>query len=297
MPPATPPSPFLKNILEDRVALVTGGGSGIGFEVARQLGLHGAKVVIMGRRGPFLEKAVNLLKQDSIEATWFQGDVRQPEDAENAVQKAVNTFGSLSILVNAAAGNFLVTAEDLSTKGFKTVMDIDTVGSFNMSRSAFPELKAAAGGGVVVNISATLHYGATWFQAHASAAKAAVDSLTRSLGLEWGEFGVRVVGIAPGPIAETPGMTKLAPGDDSDAIGDLVAEIIPLGRMGAKADIALAAVFLCSSAGGFITGETLVVDGGHWLFKPQMLPRDMVAAMSRGIEDKSRAMAPTKSKL
>ena len=179
----------------------------------------------------------------------------------------------------------------------QTVMDIDTVGSFNMSRSAFPELKAAAGGGVVVNISATLHYGATWFQAHASAAKAAVDSLTRSLGLEWGEFGVRVVGIAPGPIAETPGMTKLAPGDDSDAIGDLVAEVIPLGRMGTKADIALAAVFLCSSAGGFITGETLVVDGGHWLFKPQMLPRDMVAAMSRGIEGKSRAMAPTKSKL
>jgi len=176
-------------------------------------------------------------------------------------------------------------------------MDIDTVGSFNMSRSAFPELKAATGGGVVINISATLHYGATWFQAHASAAKAAVDSLTRSLGLEWGEFGVRVVGIAPGPIAETPGMTKLAPGDDSDAIGDLVAEVIPLGRMGTKTDIALAAVFLCSSAGGFITGETLVVDGGHWLFKPQMLPRDMVAEMSRRIEGKSRAMAPTKSKL
>lgn len=176
-------------------------------------------------------------------------------------------------------------------------MDIDTVGSFNMSRSAFPQLQSAKGGGVVINISATLHYGATWYQAHASAAKAAVDSLTRSLGLEWGSYGVRVVGIAPGPIADTPGMTKLAPGDDKDAITDLVAEFIPIGRMGSKADIALAAVYLCSPAGGFITGETLVVDGGHWLFKPQMLPREMVAEMSRRVEGKSRAMAPAKSKL
>jgi 2,4-dienoyl-CoA reductase [(3E)-enoyl-CoA-producing], peroxisomal len=157
-------------------------------------------------------------------------------------------------------------------------------------------------GGVVVNISATLHYGATWFQAHASAAKAAVDSLTRSLGLEWGSYGVRVVGIAPGPIADTPGMTKLAPAGDgagdegtSEAVRELVAEVIPLGRMGSKADIGLAAVFLCSPAASFITGETLVVDGGHWLFKPQMLPREMVAEMSRRVEGKSRAMAPDAS--
>lgn len=172
-------------------------------------------------------------------------------------------------------------------------MEIDTVGSFNMSRAAFKALKVAAEGGLIINISATLHYGATWYQTHASAAKAAVDSLTRSLGLEWGSFGIRVVGIAPGPIADTPGMAKLAPADDSSAVDELVAEMIPLGRMGTKTDIALAAVFLCSSAGGFITGETLVVDGGHWLFKPQMLPRELVSDMSRRVESKSRAMTPS----
>jgi peroxisomal 2,4-dienoyl-CoA reductase len=172
-------------------------------------------------------------------------------------------------------------------------MEIDTVGSFNMSRAAFKALKVAPEGGLIINISATLHYGATWYQTHASAAKAAVDSLTRSLGLEWGSFGIRVVGIAPGPIADTPGMAKLAPTNDSSAVDELVAELIPLGRMGTKTDIALAAVFLCSSAGGFITGETLVVDGGHWLFKPQMLPRELVSDMSRRVESKSRAMTPS----
>jgi len=144
-----------------------------------------------------------------------------------------------------------------------------------------------------VNISATLHYGATFYQAHASAAKAAVDSLTRSMGLEWGKDGVRVNGIAPGPIADTPGMTKLAPGVDGEVVKEMVEEGIPVGRMGTGFDIGMAAVFLCCErSGGFITGETLVVDGGEWMYRPPMIPREMVEEMSRGVEKKSRDMRP-----
>lgn len=132
-----------------------------------------------------------------------QCDVRKPDDCTAAVAACARQFNGISILINCAAGNFLATAEELSVNGFKTVMDIDTVGTFMMCRAAFPHLRAARG--TVINISATLHYGATWYQAHASAAKAAIDSLTRSLALEWGEFGIRVNGVAPGPIQDTAG--------------------------------------------------------------------------------------------
>lgn len=142
-------------------------------------------------------------------------------------------------------------------KGFKTVMEIDTMGTFNLSSAAFPALRDS-GRGVIINISATLHYGATWYQAHASAAKAAIDSLTRSLGLEWGAFNIRVCGIAPGPIAGTPGMTKLAPGDDAKVVEDAVKEVIPLGRMGTTADIAYMATFLCSDAGALFGSQKRV---------------------------------------
>lgn len=178
--------------------------------------------------------------------------------------------------------------------GFKTVMDIDAVGTFNVSNAAFPLLKAA-GGACIINISATLHYGTTWFQTHACAAKAAVDALTRSLALEWGGFGVRVNGVAPGPISGTAGMAKLAPG--SVGVEAAIAATIPVGRMGTKTDIGLACVFLASSAAAFVSGDTLVVDGGNWLWKPQVLPRARVSAAARGVEGASRAVGLPQAKL
>ncbi len=174
-------------------------------------------------------------------------------------------------------------------------MDIDAVGTFNCSRAAFKAL-STCGGGVIVNISATLHYGATWYQTHACAAKAAVDALTRSLALEWGAAGVRVCGVAPGPIAGTAGMAKLAPGDGKQA--EVLREI-PMGRMGAKRDIANAVLFLVSDAAAFVTGDTLVVDGGAWIYRTPVVPRAAVAAAARKVEGASRAVGlPTpKAKL
>jgi peroxisomal 2,4-dienoyl-CoA reductase len=153
------------------VALITGGGSGIGFEIATQFGLHGAAgVVIMGRRENMLQEAVSLMKSKGINADYVRGDVRDPDSCVAAVDKAVTRFGRLDILVNSAAGNFLASLESLTPKGFRTVMEIDTMGVFNMCSAALAPLKST-GAGNIINITATLHYGATWWQGHPSAGK------------------------------------------------------------------------------------------------------------------------------
>jgi 2,4-dienoyl-CoA reductase [(3E)-enoyl-CoA-producing], peroxisomal len=244
----------------------------------------------------------------------IQGDVRKPEDVERWVRVATAPASSsaLDVLVNCAAGNFLAAADALSANGFRTVLDIDAVGTFSTSRAALPALKRAAerngsgggggGGGasatsssssspVIINISATLHYGATWWQAHACAAKAAVDALTRSLALEWGEFGVRVCGVAPGPIAGTAGLSKLSgSGGKGDGIAEAIAALVPLGRLGSAWDIAMACVWLSSAGSRFTSGDTLVVDGAAWLWRPPAVPRAVVAEVSRKVEAGSRAM-------
>ena len=284
-------SPFTKDVLKGKVAAVTGGSSGIGLEIAKQLDLHGASVAICGRRQKPIDDAVAEFASLGIRAFGATCDVRKPDHAQRFVSSVVQEFGRLDILVNSAAGNFLCPAEDLSVNGFKTVMEIDAVGVFNMSKAAFEALK---GHGTIVNISATLHYGATWFQVHASSAKAAIDSITRTLGMEWGPEGIRTVGVAPGPVAGTAGMTKLAPG-----MSDEVNKLIPLKRMATKWEIAMSVLFLVSNGAGYITGETLVVDGGSWLntsLTPP-IPKEMIRKASRAIEKKSRNTGLARSKL
>ncbi|XVF68381.1 hypothetical protein PTKIN_Ptkin10aG0201100 [Pterospermum kingtungense] len=294
-------SPFKADILKGKVALVTGGGSGIGYEISLQLGKHGASIAIMGRRKPVLNSAVAALHSLGIPAIGLEGDVRKDDDAARNVESTFNHFGRLDILVNAAAGNFLVPAEDLSSNGFRTVIDIDSVGTFRMCHHALKYLKKGgpgkdpSTGGTIINISAILHFGATWYQIHASAAKAAVDSITRSLALEWGtDHDIQVNGIAPGAIEDTAGVIKLAPEEILTKIKDQ-----PLYRFGDKWDIAMAALYLASDAGKFVNGTILVVDGGQWLSRPRILPKDAVQQLSRREAIRSRA-TPTglpKSKL
>jgi 2,4-dienoyl-CoA reductase [(3E)-enoyl-CoA-producing], peroxisomal len=206
-------SPFQEDCLRGRVALVTGGGSGICYEIARQLVLHSCRaVIICGRRREFLDRAAQQLERAGAMVQYQVCDVRRPEQCQAVVQFIRDQFGQLDILVNGAAGNFLSPAASLTPNGFATVMAIDALGTFNMCHAAYPLLvksSTPSSMGIIINISATLQYGATWWQAHASAAKSAVDSLTRSLALEWGPQNIRVVGIAPGPIANTPGMLLL----------------------------------------------------------------------------------------
>lgn len=258
------PTIFADGILKDRVAFITGGGTGITGGVARALAEAGASVALVSRRSEHLEPAAEAINSargsaKGGEAFPVVADVRHPEQVEDAIKSTVARFGKIDIVVNGAAGNFLCKAEDLSPNGFGTVVDIDLKGTFNVCRAAFAELKQHQG--QVLNISATLHYLGTPMQLHVSAAKAGVDALTRNLAVEWGRYGVRVNAIAPGPIEDTEGMKRLLP----EPLKDKLRNNIPLRRFGRISDIETAAVFLCSDAASFINGVVLVVDGGQWL--------------------------------
>jgi peroxisomal 2,4-dienoyl-CoA reductase len=186
-------------------------------------------------------------------------DVRDAEAVAAAFAAAAAALGGLDVLVNGAAGNFLCPAESLSPNGFRTVVEIDLVGTFLCSRAAYP-LLAAQGGGAIINITATLDYQGLPLQAHAGAAKAGIDALTRHLASEWGPKGIRVAAIAPGPIGDTEGMKRLGGGKEAE-----IARSVPLRRLGRRDEIAAMAVFLASEAGSWITGTTIVIDGGQRL--------------------------------
>ena len=250
---------FADNILKGKVAFVTGGGTGITGGVARAFAAHGARLSITSRKEENLIPARQYIEENGGDCIAVAADVRDYAAVENAVAKTVEHYGRIDIVVNGAAGNFLCAANELSSNGFGTVVDIDTNGTFNVCRAAFEELKKSQG--QILNISATLHYLATPYQIHVSAAKAGVDAITRNLSAEWGRYGIRVNGIAPGPIEDTEGMKRLLP----DAIEDQITKKIPLGRFGRIADIENAALFMCSDGASFINGVTLVVDGGNWL--------------------------------
>lgn len=250
---------FANNILEGKVAFVTGGGTGITGGIARAFAEHGAKLAIASRKEENLASMKSLIEETGGECFAVAADVRDFSAVENAIAATVAHYGKIDIVVNGAAGNFLCAADQLSANGFGTVVDIDTKGTFNVCRAAFEELKKS--NGQILNISATLHYLATPMQIHVSAAKAGVDAITRNLSVEWGRHGIRVNGIAPGPIEDTEGMKRLLP----EALKERITKRIPVGRFGRIRDIENAALFLTSDAASYVNGVTLVVDGGQWL--------------------------------
>lgn len=250
---------FAEDILQGRVAFVTGGATGITGGVARAFAEAGAKLAITSRKEENLLAQKKLIEDAGGECFTVVADVRDYEAVERAIAETVAHFGKIDIVVNGAAGNFLCKANELSPNGFGTVVDIDTKGTFNVCRASFDELKKSRG--QILNISATLHYLATPMQIHVSAAKAGVDAITRNLSVEWGRYGIRVNGIAPGPIEDTEGMKRLL----IPELRDTLVKRIPVGRFGRIQDIENAALFLTSDAATYINGVTLVVDGGQWL--------------------------------
>ncbi|MFT5144496.1 MAG: NAD(P)-dependent dehydrogenase (short-subunit alcohol dehydrogenase family) [Rhodothermales bacterium] len=246
------------DLFKGQTVFITGGGSGINFGVAEAFARHGASVAICGRTREKLDKACENLEKLGAKTFAETADVRDYDALASAVEGAGKALGRVSHLVCGAAGNFLAPAENLSAGGFKAVVDIDLIGSFNASRAAFAQLRE--GGGSILFISAGQAFVPYFAQAHAGAAKAGVDNLMQNLALEWGRFGIRSNSVAPGPIEGTEGMARLAPGDEK--FHSRFRASIPIGRYGTTDDIGQAAVFLASPMASFVTGTRLVVDGG-----------------------------------
>lgn len=247
------------DLFAGRTVFVTGGGSGINLGVAHAFAALGARIAICGRSQERLDGAAAALR--AVGATVFAqaADVRRPEQLEAAISGAGAALGDISVMICGAAGNFLAPAETLSPNGFKTVVDIDLLGSFNAARLAFDHLARTRGS--VIFISAPQAHMAHAYQAHVGAAKAGVEMLMRNLAVEWGPHGIRCNSIIPGLVENTEGLSRIA----SPERHGLMLAHIPLRRMGAVEEIGDAAVFLASPLAAYVTGTSLWVDGGQGL--------------------------------
>jgi NAD(P)-dependent dehydrogenase (short-subunit alcohol dehydrogenase family) len=268
---------FVRNLLEGKTAFVAGGTSGINLGIASALAAYGATVAVLSRRQEKVDAAVQQLSSSGRTAIGFAGDVREYAAVERALVGAAESLGALDIVISGAAGNFIAPAAELSANGFKAVVDIDLLGTFNVLRAAYGVLRKP--GASIINISAPQSTEAYWGQAHVSAAKAGVDMLTRSLAVEWGHEGVRVNAIVPGPIVGTEGMARLARDPETRSSWE---RANPLRRFGTPADIANAALFLCSDAASYVNGAILYCDGGQVLSGGRDYREAWEAMQSRG---------------
>ncbi|MBE0479639.1 MAG: SDR family oxidoreductase [Dehalococcoidia bacterium] len=244
-------SDFKEDILKGRVALVTGGATGIGKEIARTLGKHGARIVITSRKQENLEAARKEFQEQGIECLAVPSDVRNAEAVEAVIASAITEFGGLNIIVNCAAGMFPAPIERMSYNGFKTVVDIDLLGTYNVTKAAYTAYLKEHGG-CIVNITAPFEHWGVSSMAHVAAAKNGIESLTRTCAVEWAPLGIRVNSVAPGFISDTEGVKRFT---------DSVEVEVDKSLKGTRQDMANAVLFLVSDSASFISGVCIRVDG------------------------------------
>ena len=247
-------------LLAGKVAFIAGASGGINLGVAQRLAEQGAKVAVISRSADKIAAAAKTITDKGYPAIGIVADVRDYAAVDAALAETVKQFGRIDIVLSGAAGNFVAPALGMSANGFKTVVDIDLIGTFNVLRACFQHLNRP--GASLISITAGQGERPSMFQAHVCAAKAGINMLTKCLAMEWGPAGVRVNAISPGPIKDTEGMARLTPTEQMEA--GLKARI-PLRDYGEKADIAEAVIFLSTESARYVNGVILQVDGGSEL--------------------------------
>lgn len=238
--------------------LVVGGTSGINRGVAETFAKAGARVAVVSRSQEKVDATIQSLKAcGAADARGFAADVREVEAIKSGIDAIAADWGKLDVVVSGAAGNFPALAMGMSPNGFRSVIEIDLLGTFHVMQAIYPHLQKP--GASIINISAPQAEIPMAGQSHVCAAKAGVDMITRTLCLEWGAEGIRINSVIPGPIDNTEGMNRLAP---SEKIRAAVVKSVPLQRMGSTDDIANACLFLASDFASYISGAVIPVDGG-----------------------------------
>lgn len=251
---------FAPAMLAGRTAFITGGGTGIGFGIAQMFSALGAHVVIASRKLDVVTAAAERLQGAGGEALGIAMDVRDYDAVSAAMKQAADQWGGIDILINNAAGNFACPTEELSPNGWKTVVDIDLNGTFNCCRAGFSYLSISPHVGRIVNIITAYAWGGWPGCAPAAAAKAGIQSLTRTLALEWAPKNILSNTVAPGPIADTVGTRKIH--EETDR-AEAELDRVPVARFGRVDEIAAAVTYLVSPAALYVNGTDLVVDGGR----------------------------------
>lgn len=263
---------FVDGFFDGEVAIITGGGSGIGLCVAEELGRLGAKLILTGRTLEKLEKAKAALEAEDITDIMIAScDIRKPEEVEAVVKAGIERFGRIDILVNNAGGQFPSPAQMISPKGFEAVVRNNLLGTFNMTHAAANLAFIPQKRGRIVNIVAEMSRGFPGM-AHTGAARAGVDNLTKSLAVEWAQFGIRVNAVAPGVI-KTTGTRQYG-----DGLLDSSEKACPMKRLGTPEEVAHLVNYLASRYADYITGQTFYIDGGASLwgdtwFIPEEVPQ------------------------
>lgn len=270
---------FAPDLLKDQVALVTGGGTGMGRATALEMAQCGARVVVLGRRSEPIESCARAIRDAGGEALAISADIRDPEGIDATMQRIRQTFGGLHILVNNAGGQFVSPARDLNNKGFEAVIRNNLIGSWQMTKAVADHFMFANGGSIVF-VTACIRSGLSGF-VHTAAARGGVLGMMKTLAFEWAEFGIRLNCVAPGTVkTEGMGHYPIAPEQWLKLNRNV------LGRMGDVEDVAAAIIFLSSPLGKFVTGEEWYIDGGETLHLAhdarQMIDAMKFAARTRG---------------
>ena len=248
-------SPLRADANDGRVAVVTGGGTGIGRATALELAATGARVVVCGRREDPLARVSSEVEELCGECLAVPADLREPQDVARVVDAALERFGSVDVLVNNAGGQFTAAAEEISDNGWRAVQRASVDAVWSISRTVATRSMIPGGGGLIVFVGSSPLRGIPGF-AHGSAARAAVANLASGLALEWSRHGIRSVCVASGTIR-----TEALEGYGDEAVAGWERSV-PLGRLGRPEEVAALIAFLATAGGAYVTGTTIVVDGG-----------------------------------